>query len=74
MIQACIRESLLWKTLTHKNVLPFRGISDDAFEHTPCIVLPWMKNGNILQFMDVLKVQGKFTGSELVGTINQWVG
>ncbi|THH26977.1 hypothetical protein EUX98_g7210 [Antrodiella citrinella] len=69
----CFRESLLWRTLDHRHVLTFLGISDDAFEHTPCIVLPWIKNGNILQFMDVLKVQGKFSGPELVTTTNQWL-
>ncbi|TCD71742.1 hypothetical protein EIP91_005508 [Steccherinum ochraceum] len=71
--QACYEESLLWRTLVHKHILPFLGVSTTAFGQTPCIVLPWMKNGDILHFMDVLKVQGKFEGPELAITVNQWL-
>ena len=40
---------VLWKRLTHKNVLPFLGISTDFAEF--CLISPWMKNGTIMEYV-----------------------
>ncbi|KAI0080150.1 kinase-like protein [Panus rudis PR-1116 ss-1] len=56
MHKAFIREVLIWGNLSsHPNVLPFIGIDSNTFPHSPCIVLPWMKNGNLLQYAQVVQ-------------------
>ncbi|KAH7925425.1 kinase-like protein [Leucogyrophana mollusca] len=46
------KEALVWKNLSHSYVLPFLGISNDVFKPHWCMVLPWMKNGNINNVID----------------------
>ncbi|THH29187.1 hypothetical protein EUX98_g5008 [Antrodiella citrinella] len=45
------RESLLWSKLNHPNVLSFLGISQDAFERSICMILPFMSRGSIRRRM-----------------------
>ncbi|RDB18110.1 Serine/threonine-protein kinase HT1 [Hypsizygus marmoreus] len=46
------REVLAFGQLSHPNVLPFLGLSHSNCElPSPAIVSPWMKNGNIDQYM-----------------------
>lgn len=44
-------EAILWKTLEHKNIVPFLGV---VAEGTPNISLvsPFFKNGNIRKYME----------------------
>ncbi|THH29179.1 hypothetical protein EUX98_g5005 [Antrodiella citrinella] len=67
------RESLLWMHLDHEHVLPFYGVSDDAFSLSICMVLPWMHNGNIRHYVNVLRETHHIGGQELVQSINQWL-
>lgn len=72
--QAFCRESLLWKHLCHRHVLPFLGVSDDVFtQRTICMVLPWMSRGNILQFIDDLQRRGQLSGKLYVESVEEWV-
>ncbi|KAJ7267307.1 kinase-like domain-containing protein, partial [Mycena rebaudengoi] len=43
------REALIWRQLSHPNLLPFFGLY--YWDKRLCLVSPWMKNGNILEFL-----------------------
>ncbi|KAJ7176798.1 kinase-like domain-containing protein [Mycena filopes] len=43
------REALIWRQLSHPNLLPFYGLY--YFEDRLCLVSPWMEHGNILEFL-----------------------
>ncbi|KIY69009.1 kinase-like protein, partial [Cylindrobasidium torrendii FP15055 ss-10] len=45
------KEALLWQRLDHKNVLPFLGVDTENFPGRPCMVSPWMANGNAHDFV-----------------------
>jgi len=47
-----LREIGVWSVVHHENVTPFLGISFD-FErpHTPCLVSPYYRNGNITSYL-----------------------
>lgn len=46
--QAMFREIVIWKRLSHQNVLSVQGVSPKLFPL--CIISEWMVNGNILDF------------------------
>ncbi|KAI0071588.1 kinase-like protein [Panus rudis PR-1116 ss-1] len=47
-----IREVLIWANLRpHSNVVPLLGTDAANFTHAPCIVLPWMRNGNLSSYL-----------------------
>lgn len=46
------RELATWKMLHHPNVLPLLGHSDDD-DSQPVLVSPWIKNGSMLNFLNV---------------------
>jgi hypothetical protein len=56
--EGCTREHLseilIWRQLSHPNILPFYGIHflDTIVETRLCFVCPWMENGNVVQFLD----------------------
>ncbi|KAJ7126292.1 kinase-like domain-containing protein, partial [Mycena epipterygia] len=43
------REALLWRQLSHPNLLPFFGLY--YLESRLCLVSPWMENGHLLEFL-----------------------
>ncbi|KAK0220907.1 kinase-like domain-containing protein [Armillaria nabsnona] len=45
-------EALLWRNLKHPNILPFLGVRRDLFAPSFCLISPWMKNGNIMSFLE----------------------
>ncbi|KAJ7839211.1 kinase-like domain-containing protein, partial [Mycena olivaceomarginata] len=46
------REVLIWKELSHPNVLPLLGIDLTARKPSCCLVSPWMENGNVTAFLE----------------------
>ncbi|KAF7360266.1 Protein kinase domain-containing protein [Mycena venus] len=48
-IQKFGREALIWRQLSHPNLLPFFGLY--YLEKRLCLVSPWMSNGHVLQFL-----------------------
>ena len=54
------------KQLEHKNILPFYGVSTTVSDF--CLVLPWYRNGNI---MDYLKGNPDINQFELASTLRQ---
>lgn len=71
--QLFCRESLLWRRLHHDHVLPCFGVSDDAFQHSLCMVMPWIDKGNIRQYITFLANEGQLSGPDFVRTVNTWV-
>lgn len=69
--QALCRESLLWRNLEHRHVLPFLGIEQGIFLGAFCMVLPWMP-GNIHTFMEGLRLTG-YSDHALNVQVNKWV-
>ncbi|KAF7354930.1 Protein kinase domain-containing protein [Mycena sanguinolenta] len=43
------REALIWRQLSHPNLLPFFGMY--ILENRPCLVSPWMDNGDLKHFL-----------------------
>ncbi|KAF9447734.1 kinase-like protein [Macrolepiota fuliginosa MF-IS2] len=49
---AYTKEAVLWGTLRHSNIVPFYGIFYLDEAHTQlCLVSPWMKNSNIVDYL-----------------------
>ncbi|KAG5717225.1 Tyrosine-protein kinase isoform SRK4, partial [Termitomyces sp. T112] len=43
------KEVILWEQLCHPNIIPVYGLY--RFQDRPCIVAPWMENGNITKYL-----------------------
>ncbi|KAH8101137.1 kinase-like domain-containing protein [Cristinia sonorae] len=67
------RESLLWRGLNHEHILPFLGVSKDAFQRSVSMVLPWMTNGNVRQYMSLLRQDGKLNEDNFILVVNRWL-
>ncbi|KAJ7126300.1 kinase-like domain-containing protein [Mycena epipterygia] len=48
-LEQIILEALIWRQLSHPNLLPFFGLY--SLESRLCLVSPWMNNGHILEFL-----------------------
>jgi len=70
--QEIYRESLLWRVVAPKHVMPFYGISEHVTD-IPYMVLPWMEKGNIRHHMDNLKLKGEMTGSTFASVVDNWL-
>ncbi|KAH8833412.1 kinase-like domain-containing protein [Flagelloscypha sp. PMI_526] len=51
VIHAFLKEVLIWKQLTHPNILPFMGVSSTCFPHQMSLISPYMKNGDIMNYL-----------------------
>ena len=54
-IQQLSKETIIWRHLAHPNLLPLYGVSTSIRipglgSPSPCLVSPWMENGNIRDF------------------------
>ncbi|KAJ6487845.1 kinase-like domain-containing protein [Mycena sanguinolenta] len=49
-VEAFGREALIWRQLSHPNLLPFFGLY--YLETRLCLVSPWLSNGHVLQFLE----------------------
>jgi serine/threonine protein kinase len=55
----------MWKELEHPNILPFLGVDMTLRRPSCCLISPWMKNGNVLEF---IKANPNSDRLALVGT------
>ncbi|TCD67327.1 hypothetical protein EIP91_000248 [Steccherinum ochraceum] len=67
------RDQLKQASLVHKHVLPFLGASEDIFCNTICIVLPWMDNGRIRDYIVKLRSEEKLIGADFAPAIIRWL-
>lgn len=50
--QQIVTEAVIWRQLSHSNVLPFYGIHQlDSDPQRLCLVSPWMENGTLREFL-----------------------
>jgi serine/threonine protein kinase len=49
-IQAFCKEAVVWRQLSHPNILPFIGVDCETFADTNflCMISPWMANGSLV--------------------------
>ncbi|KAH8082794.1 kinase-like domain-containing protein [Cristinia sonorae] len=72
--QAFCRETLLWKNLSHRHVLPFLGVSEDLFDNNSmCMVLPWMWKGGIRHYIDSLNRGNGFSTRSFTECVDEWL-
>jgi len=71
--QEFYREALIWRTLSHIHVLPLLGVTEEVFQHTLCMVLPWMENGTIIHHLHLLHSRGDLSGAAHASRLNSWI-
>lgn len=71
-LKAFYKEALIWHQLDHPHILPLLGIIEDPSGFTISMVLPWMENGNVRQYLDKKVKEVRFQARYTL-TIIQWV-
>ncbi|KAH8813632.1 kinase-like domain-containing protein [Flagelloscypha sp. PMI_526] len=51
VLQAFLKEALIWKQLSHPNILPFLGVSTSCFPNQMSLISPFMENGDIMSYI-----------------------
>ncbi|KAK1216386.1 Rho guanine nucleotide exchange factor [Marasmius sp. AFHP31] len=52
VVKAFTRQAMVWRNLSHPNILPFTGIYwFNGDKEQISLVTPWMENGNLLHFL-----------------------
>ncbi|KAJ7468568.1 kinase-like domain-containing protein [Mycena latifolia] len=46
------QEAIIWKGLSHPNLLPLIGVDQESFLSSLCLVSPWMEHGNVLNYLE----------------------
>ncbi|THH31212.1 hypothetical protein EUX98_g2968 [Antrodiella citrinella] len=69
--KAFYRESILWKNLVHDHIVPFLGVSEDVFDGTICMVLPWQESGSLRHYLD--KMRDGMSDEEFVLAVDKWL-
>ena len=72
-LQEFYDEALIWRTLSHPHILPIFGLTEEVFEYTPCMVMPWLEHGNIIEYITVQKRKGQLRGADYVTRVERWV-
>ncbi|KAH8810394.1 hypothetical protein DL96DRAFT_1442850, partial [Flagelloscypha sp. PMI_526] len=49
--RAFCNEAFIWRQLRHPNILPFFGVTGDAFPGRLSLVSPYLKRGNVTEFL-----------------------
>lgn len=53
-LQRLDRESRVWSSLSHPNIVPFLGMCNDAERpQIPCMISPYYPNGNINRYIKI---------------------
>ncbi|KAG2142772.1 kinase-like domain-containing protein [Suillus bovinus] len=53
LIKKLRQEVFVWQQLEHSHILPLYGTTDD-FEVVPALVCPWMENGSLHEYLDII--------------------
>ncbi|KDQ56250.1 hypothetical protein JAAARDRAFT_306463 [Jaapia argillacea MUCL 33604] len=52
IVKVLYREAIIWRSLSHENILPLVGIDAGSQSPCPCILVsPWMDNGNVNDYV-----------------------
>lgn len=71
-IKAFYKEALIWHQLDHPHILPFPGVIEDESGIILSMVLPWMENGNVRQYLNKKMKEAQFR-ARYIPSIIQWV-
>lgn len=64
----------MWKGLHHEHVLELRGIAEDVIDGGQlCMVIPWMENGNLRDYLRSIQAKKVLSSDELVTHVDLWV-
>jgi len=50
-LRRLLRQIRVWGNIEHANIIPFLGISFDFHGRMPCLVSPFLRNGNIVDYL-----------------------
>ncbi|KAH8074787.1 kinase-like domain-containing protein [Cristinia sonorae] len=67
------KEALFWKNLNHPHILPLLGVDDSIFRDNPCMVLPWMPNGDVYKCIASIRENERMTDHALFFQIHRWL-
>ncbi|PBK90000.1 kinase-like protein [Armillaria gallica] len=51
LFKAYLKEVIVWRQLRHPRILPLLGVNEDIFSPCPCLISPWMRHGNIIDYI-----------------------
>ncbi|KAH8800564.1 kinase-like domain-containing protein [Flagelloscypha sp. PMI_526] len=51
VLQVFLKEALIWKQLSHPNILPFLGVSIFCFPHQMSLISPFTENGDVMSYL-----------------------
>jgi serine/threonine protein kinase len=51
LMQSLCKESLVWRQLSHPNILPFYGVDAETFKHHLALVSPWIPRGSLKEYI-----------------------
>lgn len=71
--QELLRELLIWGNLSHPHVAPLLGVDNSTFKHSTCLVLPWMKNGSLREYLRKLRADTSVDEPTLWLKVRKWV-
>ncbi|KAF7975372.1 hypothetical protein HWV62_9703 [Athelia sp. TMB] len=58
ILKSFAREAVIWRQLSHPNVLPFYGVFRLGSQYERlCLVCPWMSNGNLSEYLHGMSPQ-----------------
>ena len=69
-MQLLYPEVINWKTYDYPHILPFIGVTGDAFDGSICLLSPWMENGSLLRYLSNKQTAGRLAGQDLIKTMN----
>ncbi|KAJ3485630.1 hypothetical protein NLI96_g4832 [Meripilus lineatus] len=70
--KAFYKEALIWHQLDHPHILPFPGVIEDESGIILSMVLPWMENGNVRQYLNKKMKEAQFR-ARYIPSIIQWL-
>ncbi|KAJ3484484.1 hypothetical protein NLI96_g5603 [Meripilus lineatus] len=68
-----LRELLIWGNLSHPHVAPLLGVDNSTFKHSTCLVLPWMKNGSLREYLRKLRADTSVDEPTLWLKVRKWI-
>lgn len=64
------QECLIWRFLSHPNIVPLLGVNETLFSEGPCMVSPWSACGNLKKHMGDLQDNGTPASAS---QMNRWI-
>jgi hypothetical protein len=77
LLQIVTRETLVWRQLKHRSILPFIGIDVDSSQSSliPSLISPWMSRGTLTEYMKSTDYRPEADAFRLVCTflLSNWM-